>query len=382
MMPENHSSETSNSRSTGPAVIVEAHFFACGHGDTILLKLPGDKWVLVDCHLVHSDGTRDRFFEYAAELGIERLDCVILTHPDSDHCLGMDEVLRHFTKAGQKVQAFCDGGPTAQRVSDLFRNRPGHKAYRRVVDTVRELCASGHICTKKTLTKDSLAVAPKGFLRRVDLVPIAPDAKRSDKLFDDGVKKIAYGSRSRPDSNNLSVILILALKEAGSECNLLLAADADALTIKDALVRWGERAEDESRSAAIHALKVPHHGSAASHVRSICLAVPGGPTTRVAVVSAGDRRALPDRRVLKDFIEHGWHVLCTHPRKSRKIGTNVVLDLLNRQRPAPKELQDFDIVLRWTPTAGLSCAPPGAGVKAADLVNYEAAAEQVVMGDL
>src|SRR5687767_13593105 len=71
---------------------VQLHVFACGHGDTLLLRLPGDRWVLVDCYLPHADATRARFFQYLDRLEVRRLDYIFLTHPDSDHYLGMAEL--------------------------------------------------------------------------------------------------------------------------------------------------------------------------------------------------------------------------------------------------------------------------------------------------
>src|SRR4051794_23711176 len=35
-------------------------FFACGNGDTILLKAEPDHWGLIDCHLTQTSGARER----------------------------------------------------------------------------------------------------------------------------------------------------------------------------------------------------------------------------------------------------------------------------------------------------------------------------------
>lgn len=63
-------------------------FIDVGQGDCILLS-DGEKNVMVDC------GTLDsgvKLSEYLDFKGIDSLDCLVLTHPHSDHCGGLGKV--------------------------------------------------------------------------------------------------------------------------------------------------------------------------------------------------------------------------------------------------------------------------------------------------
>lgn len=70
----------------------EVHFIDVGQGDCELIRTE-NKSVLIDC------GEREYFSDvsaYIKELGITKLDYVIVTHPHSDHAGGMSYILDEF----------------------------------------------------------------------------------------------------------------------------------------------------------------------------------------------------------------------------------------------------------------------------------------------
>ncbi len=69
--------------------LTNVHFLDVGQGDSILIR-GGDKNILID------GGERDQGEEVLADLaayGVETLDCIIATHPHSDHIGGLVDVL-------------------------------------------------------------------------------------------------------------------------------------------------------------------------------------------------------------------------------------------------------------------------------------------------
>jgi beta-lactamase superfamily II metal-dependent hydrolase len=99
---------TNESPSTSPPssseFSIDIHVFHCGHGDTILVRLPGDRWGLVDCYLPKQYGVRDAFFRFVERNEIGTLDFIIQTHPDRDHYHGMKEVIEYFLGRRQKIK--------------------------------------------------------------------------------------------------------------------------------------------------------------------------------------------------------------------------------------------------------------------------------------
>ncbi len=69
------------------------HFIDVGQGDCILIELPDGKTVLIDGGN-DSSSAKKSVLRYLNALKIERIDHLVITHADSDHCGGIDEVVR------------------------------------------------------------------------------------------------------------------------------------------------------------------------------------------------------------------------------------------------------------------------------------------------
>ena len=104
------------------AASVEIRVFHCGQGDTLLIRLDGKKWVLVDCHLP-SDGAVENFLAELERLEVLRLDLVCLSHPDADHYRGMERVLAHYCVPPRSVGIFCDAGFAGKLATALEKDR-------------------------------------------------------------------------------------------------------------------------------------------------------------------------------------------------------------------------------------------------------------------
>lgn len=71
---------------------LEVHFIDVGQGDATLI-LCGESAMLIDC-ADSSQGTKIQ--DYLQKRGVERLDYLILTHPDSDHIGGAPVIIEKF----------------------------------------------------------------------------------------------------------------------------------------------------------------------------------------------------------------------------------------------------------------------------------------------
>ena len=72
---------------------LEVAFLDVGQGDSILLKTPGDKVMLIDAG---ESTARQAVKEALDSSGIERIDVLIATHPDSDHIGNMQMVVENY----------------------------------------------------------------------------------------------------------------------------------------------------------------------------------------------------------------------------------------------------------------------------------------------
>lgn len=74
---------------------LRVHFLDVGQGDCTVIEFPDGKSMIVDGGDGDEECVRD-ILAYCFALGIETFDYILLTHTDSDHAGGLDEVVRCF----------------------------------------------------------------------------------------------------------------------------------------------------------------------------------------------------------------------------------------------------------------------------------------------
>lgn len=81
---------------------MSVHFIDVGQGDSILIQSPEGKSMLIDGGKKDAD---NKVLTYLQNLGIDKLDYIVATHPDSDHIGGLISVLTSVS-----VKNFVDSG--------------------------------------------------------------------------------------------------------------------------------------------------------------------------------------------------------------------------------------------------------------------------------
>ncbi len=344
---------------------VEVHLFACGHGDTLLLRLPIDKWILIDCRLSKSDGTYDRFLDYLETNGVKRLEFVFQTHPDFDHFQGMGDLLKHFTTGGRSIGTWCDAGVNVPQVRDIaWKDDISRSRYSDLHKILDELDQQNLIGFRE-INDQVKHISPKDF-PEIRLYPLAPTAADKRTIGRSDVAALVNNPEQKLETNALSIVLVLAVRHGAAEFNVLLSGDADPDKLDQAINTWEKIADEDSRVAAFNSVKLSHHGSPNSHLPRICLL--GHGTSRIAAVSAGSRRNLPAATVLKEWQDAGWTVLSTTTRRKKR-SPNRPGDLVNK-RPQKVMSLSSDIKVTWTPSGGIIWTPVESQVLPVDLSSY------------
>jgi len=330
---------------------VEIVLFSCGHGDTILIRLAGPKWALIDCNLPDSTAF-DRFVEFLNDLDIRRLVFVALTHPDIDHYAGLADVLKHFHKDRQGVDHFYDSGINYEEVLQSLEaiGRPPEEVreFYRLISTVENLQISAHRVDDK---RQPIVVSGTP----MQFTPIAPaescvlsSARRALRSLPPGV-----------GSNRLSLVFIMTIETTGDYRHFLLPGDADSNSLNTAVRLWRESHKEDP--GAFSVIKVSHHGSANGHSRDVCEQHPAD-ESYVAVISVGNKYKLPRKSVLLDYLKKNWTVLSTTTKQSGH-RTNLLLDQFGeRTRHEALVHQSHDIVVSWSDEHGLNWQPDWARI--------------------
>ncbi|MCR5041555.1 MAG: MBL fold metallo-hydrolase [Clostridia bacterium] len=232
---------------------LSAHFIDVGQGDSVLLHA-GGSLVLVDA------GTRDggdAVVEYLTKLGVKTLDCVVATHPHSDHIGGMRKVFKAF-----RVKAVL-----APEIDE--ENLPTTSAYEKILGAIEEEqgCKASYALPGEVYTYGD-----------VSFTVLAP-LKQYDSL------------------NNMSIVIRVEYEGRA----LMLTGDAEAEEENDMLDSGSELSAD--------VLKCGHHGSFTSTSDRFLDAV--GP--RLAVISCGadNSYGYPHKETLKKLDKRGITTLRT-----------------------------------------------------------------------
>ncbi len=357
-------------RSDEPSI--EIYLFHCGHGDTVLIRLPDDRWGLIDCFLPEQYGVRKRFFEFIDAKKIRTFHFIIQTHPDYDHYHGMQVVIEHFLNRGETIGSYIDTGLTARCARDLLQNRPGVEEYQALQACLERWDEAGQIKFFE-LKARYVPFFPLEFGKQIEFFPIAPNPDQQRRLMTADLRKLARRPDARLVANQLSLVVVLLVKINGRSLGVFLGADACTESVEWALDYWKQHTGKNGLAPEFDAIKIPHHGSINSHSHHLPKMKRSGSGT--AVVSAGTRRAFPDREVLRAYLQAGWDVMSTTIR-GKQPGANLPMTLAHRGRPDEDEGEPcrFSLHLSWSPSDGLRAEPAAAKVALDDLIHYETAA--------
>ncbi|MDR1002436.1 MAG: MBL fold metallo-hydrolase [Oscillospiraceae bacterium] len=96
---------------------VEVHAIDVGQGDCTLIRC-GEQNILIDAG---DNGRGEDVLSYLSDIGVERLDMVIATHPHADHIGGLDEVISEMDVGGIIMPLIPDSQvPTGVTYSDFL----------------------------------------------------------------------------------------------------------------------------------------------------------------------------------------------------------------------------------------------------------------------
>lgn len=215
---------------------MRVHFIDVGQGDSIFIESPNGKTMLVDGGV---KGAGQQVVSYLKELGVNKLDVVVATHPDADHIGGLIPVLNSI-----EIGQFYDSGKvhTSQTFEEMLT-----------------LIEEKNIPYNVPKTGDSIA-------------------------FDDDLQvKVLNANEEATDNNDASIVL----KIAYGNVSFLLTGDA------------GVALEQEMLQSDVKAtvLKAGHHGSNTSSSAEFIEAV--HPEVTILSYGEGNKYGHPHAEVVE-----------------------------------------------------------------------------------
>lgn len=227
----------------------QIHFIDVGNADAALLQTG-------DCHwLIDGGEPADGpvVVDYLRSQGVERLDYVVATHPDTDHIGGLPDVLEAFP-VDHVLMTYMDGEDT-----------PTSYTYERLLSTL--------------LQQD---------------IPVTEAKPGQQYALGEGVVDILGPTHTYSESNNMSVVCRITFGNR----RFLMMGDAETKAETDLMESGADLSAD--------VLKVGHHGSHSSTGTAFLKAV--SPSHAVISCGAGNRYGHPHPETLDVLQQQGVHV--------------------------------------------------------------------------
>jgi len=253
------------SRSGAPTLDVV--FFDVGQGDAVLVTTPENRRLLIDTGPRSFSGDPAASYSvlpYLRQRGVDRLNAVVITHPDADHLGGLPRILRemsvgHVYHSGQRAD------------TDLYLKTRGLLQERAVPTTA--LVRGDEISLGKGVRAEVLGPPPHPSRRGIET------------------------------ENGASVVLRLSY----GTVDVLFPGDIEAQAETDLVHTYGSQLDSR-------VIKVPHHGSETSSTSTFVRAASTKETSAVVSVGRSNRFGMPSSRVLSRWTSMGDTVWTTAQR--------------------------------------------------------------------
>lgn len=236
--------------------LLTATFFSCGDADSTLIQA-GGYTVLIDT-ATNKEGKN--VVKRLAQMGVNTIDLLIISHPHKDHVGGADHVLENFT-VKQVVQ-----GPL--------------EIDSKQVDQFSEALAEKKLASRVLRLGDTISLGDM----HIEVV---------------GPLRDAY-----EEENDLSLVFRLTWGDTA----FLFPGDAEKLALNDMLIT--------SANLRADVLKVPHHGKGEDNSQLFFKAV--SPSVAIIPCERGTKDNLPEQaRVVRPLEALGAQVFVTHDGEIR-----------------------------------------------------------------
>jgi len=291
--------------------MLELYFLNVRNGDSVLVKLPDDRWGIIDSNQI-SPKNDPPVLSLLRKFKIKHIAFILLTHPHADHYRGFAKIVDYLNKARIKVDAFVDFGmPEIEELNKLKQQIAKYDIYKKDVDDYYSLLKFLDSRTKsKKLPMEYVSAGFDKFLLSFKGGQLRSYAPLDDSLRNYRKSLIATISTrkyfdSAVDHNMVSVIAGLKF----GDFTVMFGGDATS----ECWYRVILKAKEAGLNLRSHLIKISHHGSNEGYFTGLFDRISRG-SGSVAVISCGKaiKGLGPHQEVLDDILKRGMYPLCTN----------------------------------------------------------------------
>lgn len=279
-----------------------------GEGDSIILHNQHDGkqyFALIDSNHVNSVAPA---LNKLRQLGCDKLNFVLLTHPHADHYKGFPEVLEEFpTDLFYSYPIKIDQAGRLKKLAQIYAEKAKHptKTIRTTaVQFLRTLEKAKKSGNWQELTGPENRIRPNGF-SNLELTALLPLPKNKGEYF----QMIETGSSEAFEGQNLNNLSVaLRLRYSGFE--LILGADGTSTSWRD----HQKELKKTNDTLSAGAVKLPHHGSKTDSNKNAIdyFYQDSQKEDAIALISAIGNKHHPHDEVIECLITKGIKPYCTN----------------------------------------------------------------------
>ncbi len=208
---------------------LRVHFIDVGQGDSIYIEFPDGTNMLIDGG---EKGYWDEVKTYLTDLEITEIDYLLVTHYDSDHIGGLDEVFEYTAVEKVYLPTIGEGKVDTVAYADLLTAIENENC-----EVIESKMGTQILSTDTDNQFRLLWLSPDAD----DLAEMGSEASTPDSL----------------DKNNISPIMLLEYQDK----QIVLTGDANVTVERDVLERFSQGHYGDITLTDVEVLKAGHHGS-------------------------------------------------------------------------------------------------------------------------
>jgi Predicted hydrolase (metallo-beta-lactamase superfamily) len=274
-----------------------------GHGDSLVLEVitqQCSKWVVIDCHNrnPHVDSPT---LQLLKKNNVDRIELVVLTHPDLDHYSGLHQLIEYYSQPGKSIGAFKGVVKVDNGFFGLI-NSDSEISLVELHELVVDLAKQGKL-EFDYLSKDvQFDVTPDLIIRA-----LSPSGISYDRFISQAIQRSQNAnSKVKIYKNIISSVLTIE----GHDHRTLLCSDASRNVLNEVLENWKRRQKERKETRVFQVVKVSHHGSNEENHRGLWKDFTKRKKSKAAI-SAG-RRDHPGLETIKEIINNKVDLFCTN----------------------------------------------------------------------
>lgn len=297
-------------KSASDSKTLDVHVMGFGAGESILLRLPDNKWGVVDCYTPSAQNVSSNLpLAFLKSKRVGELEFVCLTHPHQDHYRGMRQLIEHyppryfFLYPGLSKHQFPNFFAGLRRAASS-RGLATPTELERLFEVLDKLERAGRTQVQEVMAKQSIYPWQQSAAgTELEIIAISPGGQPS-KVFADKLDRFLAKLKQLPtnkykvefEANAVSIALAIKF---GETC-VVLGGDVEVDGWQLVLSQF------HPTHIRAQAVKVSHHGSKNGYCAGLWKTFKSnqGHDSPVAIISPSHRHGLPDDIAMREIKRH------------------------------------------------------------------------------